>query len=395
MRTSDRGFTSLNLLPVLMCAILSFLGIGHYIAQQLTIGRAGRSKYAALLAAESGVDSAVQMIASNNSFTGESLNLPATNLIPFGSFSTTVSRINPTSWRVLSTGTYRDGTRARVAALLQNSQRHPGSAAIMANRSVSVNGSVSIVGNPQGTGGADLLSNGNIFVGGSATVDGSVGAVGSVTISGQANVKETHNGINPIVFPSNTTITTWKNEWMAQGQSGGTILNGITASTVVNGSKFIDGDINLTDGSLVELRGPGTVFVKGNLRLGATARLRNSAELVVLGTVSMADQSVYSAVWNGSGTTPGIWIFGNETNDAGSITATMQGGSDADSLGIVSVLYGSLRLTGSNAIRGALSVNQGSAILDLSGTYRQTFIPNMVSSRPNPQQISVSAITEY
>lgn len=393
MNQSQRGFTSMNLLPVLFCGIVAFLAIGHYVTQQITIGRISRAKYAALLAAESGVDNAVQMITANNGFNGENVNLPATNLLPFASYSTTVTRPTSTVWRVLSTGTYRDGTRSRVVAVIRNVRRNPGSAAIQANGNVNIAGNVEVTTDSGSTANADVLANGNITIGGSALINGIVGAVGTAFLnSGQA--VSVHNGIDPLYFPPKSTVDSWKTQWTSQAQAGGTVAGGVSASSIINGNRYIDGDINLGGSSVLELRGPGTVVVKGNVSLSASARIVSSVELVVLGTFTMTGQAVYRVNWSGTGTTPGLWVYGNEPSIASTITTTLLGGSSLDSQGIVTILYGSVRLTGSSAFRGAISVNQGSAEVNTTGTYNQTFVPGMTSSRLNPNRFAVTEITE-
>ena len=387
------GFASVQLLPALLCAVIGFLAIGHYVVQQLTIGRISRSKYAALLAAESGVDNALQMITANNSFAGENINLPATNLIPFASYSTSVNRPNSSTWRVFSTGTYRDGTTSRVVAVVRNVRRNPGSAALIANGNINISGNVEITTDPVGGQSADIFANGNIVVEGSAVVDGNIGAVG-VASAPVGQVVSVHNGIDPLYFPPKTTVDSWKTQWISQGQAGGTIAGGVTGPAILNGSKYIDGDVTLTGSSVLELRGSGAVVVRGNVNLSATAKIVTSLDLVVLGSFTMAGQSVYRINWTGSGNTPGLFVYGTETSNPSTVTTTLVGGSTTDSQGIVTVLYGSVRLTGSSAFRGAISVNQGSAEITTSGTYRQTFPVNLISSKPNPNRFAVTEMAE-
>jgi hypothetical protein len=393
MKTPRRGFTSVNLLPVLLCASIGFLAIGHYVVQQLTFGRISRAKYAALLAAESCVDSAVQAISTNNNFAGENINLPATNLLPFASCSSVVTRTNSTTWRVYSTGTYRDGTRARVVAMVRGLRQNLGSAAILANGNIAISGNVDIGTSPSGLHSADVLSNGNITIDGSALIDGNVGAVGSVQMN-SAQAVSVHNGIDPIYFPPRTTVNNWKTSWVSAAQQGGTVTGGISAPTTITGNKYIDGDVTLGSTSVLQLRGPGTVVVRGNVSLTGSARIVSSVELVVLGTFTMAGQSTYSVSWPGSGTTPGLWIYGNDPSNSATVTTTLLGGSSLDSQGIVTVLGGSMRLTGSSAFRGAVAVIQGSAEVATSGTYLQTYLPNLVTSKPNPGSAIRYAMTE-
>jgi len=175
----------------------------------LTIGRISRGKYSALLAAESGIDSAVNKIAAYESgvyepplppliaappYTGENTQFWYTGVIQFASFQTSVARVDSSTWRVLSTGTYRDGTRARVASLIRDLRSNPGSAAIMANGNVLINGNAEINTEPPGLHTAGIQANGNVTVTGSALVDGPVGAVQQVN-AGTDQVFSTHNGI--------------------------------------------------------------------------------------------------------------------------------------------------------------------------------------------------------
>ncbi|MFY7950982.1 MAG: hypothetical protein ACOVT5_00615, partial [Armatimonadaceae bacterium] len=209
-----------------------------------------------------------------------------------------------------------------------------------------------------------------------------------------AQAVSVHNGIDPIYFPPRTTVNNWKTSWVSAAQQGGTVTGGISAPTTITGNKYIDGDVTLGSTSVLQLRGPGTVVVRGNVSLTGSARIVSSVELVVLGTFTMAGQSTYSVSWSGSGTTPGLWIYGNDPSNSATVTTTLLGGSSLDSQGIVTVLGGSMRLTGSSAFRGAVAVIQGSAEVATSGTYLQTYLPNLVTSKPNPGSAIRYAMTE-
>ncbi len=392
-RSSKRGFTTINILPIVFLSIVGFLGVAGFVTQQMQLSRMTRSRYAARQLAESGIDSATQQLIANQSFTGETGTLDASNTLRFGSFTTTIARVNNVKWKVTSVGTYRDGTKATVAAIVQISQRNPGSAAIIANGDVRITGNANIQTTPANQHKADVLCNGDARIDGSAVVDGTVGATGTVDASG-GSVWGTYSGMDPLSFPDAATMTSWKTGWKAQAMAGGTINGNVSNSMTITGSRYINGNINLVSNRAVVLQGPGVVYVKGNVDLGSQSSLTNGCILVVEGTFTMNGQAIYRIDQTVTNPTPSLFIYGGETDDADDVTCSLLGGASNDSFGIVTLCYGSLKVGGNSNFTGSIMVNQGEVEVKVVGTYNHYYPTDLSSPVQYPNKVGVQNVVE-
>lgn len=390
----SRGFTTANILPIVFIFIVAFLGIASFVTQQMTLSRISRGKYAAQLMAESGIDVATQKIIANGAYTGETFSLNgASASSPFGSVTVSVATISSAKYRVTSVGSYRDGTTATVVAIVQNSARALGSAAIMANGNVNIVGDANIATVPSNRNVADVLANGNASVTGNAVVDGMLGAVGTATAP-TGSVYSIYSGMDPIPFPTKSDMDGWKSSWLTTAQAGGTMNGNITGNTTIVGSRYINGSVNFTSDRKLTLKGPGVVYVKGNVSIGAQSSIDNGCVLVVEGTFTMNGQSTYKIDKTITNPTPSLFIYGNEPSDPTTVTCTLLGGASNESFGIVNVCYGSLKVGGNSDFTGSLTINQGNVEVKVVGTYNHYFPTDYAPPVSFPNKIGVQYVVE-
>jgi hypothetical protein len=259
---------------------------------RMTAGSEGRAN--ALTLAEAGIDDTVDRLKSNSNYTGTggAVTLyadPGTNSRPLGTFSVQVTTVASSAGlkMITSTGTAQGGATRVVNARWEGTEFNLGADAIRSNGDIDINGAVTVKTVPANLHTAHLRANQHIYLG-NKTYDG--GAFAHGTVSGTPYGAKVNNA--PLMsFPSAATVAEWDTGWKASAQAGGTIAP--PGSGIINGPRYINGDLSVGSHQTLVINGPGPVYVNGNVDLKGT--LINNTQLIVKGKFDMGGQGEYDA----------------------------------------------------------------------------------------------------
>ena len=147
---------------------------------------------------------------------------------------------------------------------------------------------------PAGSHCAGLSSNDRITIDGSCNIDGTVRSRLDVVASGTI-YKKCENQPK-LSFPSQSDVEKCRSSEYVKACSGGTRYGDVTSSTTITGPKRITGNIKCGSSEKIVLKGPGTIYVDGNVELDDSATLENGTCLVVNGTYTQNSRSCYRNV---------------------------------------------------------------------------------------------------
>lgn len=386
------GFVALTVLMLAMLAFVGALTMMSVSQSQIRSAAQSQNRMTGLVLAEAGVDDAVLQISSAPDFTGRSGSLyedPPTNSRIFGTYQTTVTKVDEVVRRVTSVGTNPNGTKVTVVAIVNVDTRALGNAAIMANGAINVGGTMLLNSIPT----PDMhishvYANGNVSMGGSSFVDGVLMAAGTVT--GTAYYPS-QTGVAPFPYPNSTTTDKWRADWISAAQAGGTI-NAVKKTATITAPKYINGDITLNNSEAVTLNGSGVIYVNGNVNLTAQSTLTNGVTLVVSGTFTQGGQSTYK-ITTGLTPTPTLVVYGTGYGMSSDVIQ-LTGGSLANQQGIIYAVNGSIKVAGGSTFVGALIAGGANAQVSTTGGYNHYFPDNMASAVKFPSAANVVAVTE-
>src|SRR5689334_21805823 len=93
-RRRRSGMATVNVVVLVLGVAGGLLGIAAFVSQQLSSARGSRGRYSALLMAEAGLEAASQKIQADTSFTGETVTLTHELSGAYGSYTTTVAKVD-------------------------------------------------------------------------------------------------------------------------------------------------------------------------------------------------------------------------------------------------------------------------------------------------------------
>lgn len=304
--------------------------------------------------AEAGIDQAVYELDQNASYAGET----GTALSP-GTFDIAVSSIDSSTKQITATGHVPSGAnpvatkiiRANVSINTSVVSFHYGvqvgqGGASMSNGSQiqgdlfsdgSVQGSGTITGSAVVASGTPPTSLSGVTVNGNAYAH----SLSSCTILGDAYYQSvnqctvagtTHPGTpdtDPVPLPISAQQIS---DWEAAASAGGIISGSYSPSGSVSlGPKEIDGDLSLSNGTMLTLTGP--VWVRGDISFSNSVSVTVSSSLGESGAVILADVPGNQASEGTISISNGVTITGNGQSGSTVLLLTTKSGSDALSVG--------------------------------------------------------------
>ncbi|MES2463434.1 MAG: hypothetical protein V4671_22905, partial [Armatimonadota bacterium] len=364
------GFVTMT---VLLIALICFVGAIAMVSgslMQVQSSARSQDRMTGLLLAEAGVDDAVTQASSDIAFTGRTATVyedPPTNSKKFGTFTTTITEISGDKRKITSIGTNTNGTTRQVVAIITAGEQALGGAAIMSKGSVDITGNADVNSVPTpNLGISHVYANTDIKMKGSSTVDGILMAAG-IVFGGSGSKGTVENG-TPVLYPDTVTTNKWRLDWITEAKAGGT-MGAVNKNDKITAPMFINGGINLGSKDKVELKGPGSIYVNGDIDLTAQTELLNGATLIVAGTFTQTGQSVYK-VKTGTATpstpTPTMVVYGSGYG-ATSDVIKLTGGSLADQQGIVYAVNGSIKVAGNSMFVGSLVAGGTGAQISVHG----------------------------
>lgn len=365
--------------------ILIFLTLTNLSITSLRLTANGRDKAISLSLAEAGVDNAVDEIRLNNSYsgTGGAVTLTDTSGVSAGTYNVQVTAINENLLDVYATGITPNGKVRDVRARVALSGLTIGDGAMLSNGDINVNGSVLVQTEPLNQRNAHLRANRNITGVGSASVDGRVAAAGTVSLGASVISTDTlypagQSGAARIAFPTEDTIATWKTQWIADAQAGGTI-SGITGTATITGPKYIDGDITMNGGDTLTITGSGPIYVNGNVKMSGNSTIFNTSNFIVSGTFTQVGTTlgdpVYLADPKTVHTPPALISLSTDLNTAIRLTGT----STNNQYSVIYAVNGGIDVQGNVQVRGSLIAGGVGATITASGNYTHTYPQNAVT----------------
>jgi hypothetical protein len=378
-----------------MVSSIALIGAATLISisrAQMKASAKSKDRMMGLVLAEAGVDDSVLQLSSDGDFVGRSSTIyedPPYNTKVFGTYQTTVTKVDDTVRRVTAIGTNRNGSKVNVLALVTIDTRSLGSAAIMANGPINIGGTMFVNSIPT----PDLhvshiYANGDVSMGGSSFVDGALIAAGNVT--GTAYYPS-QSAAPLFPYPKTETTNQWRTAWIAAAQAGATI-GAVKKTMTITAPTYINGDISLNSSESVTLNGSGVIYVNGSVNLTAQSVLTNGVTLVVAGTFTQAGQSMYK-IHTGISPTPTLVVYGigyGATADVISLT----GGSLDYQQGIVYAVNGSIKVAGGSTFVGALVAGGTGARISTNGGYNHYYPQNMDAPFKFPSAATVTALIE-
>ena len=349
-----------------------------------------RDKQMALSLAEAGVDDTVERLRGDWAYTGGSgsLSVGVNGANAVGSFSTTITEVNPQIRKVISRGTNPNGTKTSVVVLVQRENYHLGDAAIKANKNADIGGTADVVTQPLHQHIADVYSNSNIYMGSNSTVDGTLYAQGVVSgpsyETGQVYAPSV-SGAPPIYFPSPSEVAAIKSKLITDAQARGTTIGTVKKTMTITAPAYINGDIQLSSYDVVTIVGPGVVYVAGDIRLSGQSKLINGATVGVGGTFVQTGGTVYQ-ITTGHAETPTLAVFNTYNSSPG---VTLVGGADSIQQGIIWANTGGIKVAGGSVFVGALVAGGSNGEVSVNGNYRHIYPENMHSRIEFPGEARV------
>lgn len=366
------------------------------MAQQVKLTSRNTERDIARGMAESGIDVAAQKVYANSGYTGEETTVTSASGTLQGSFITSVTSLSNGTYLIRSTGRSTLGTTLNLVANVEVTRQPPGSTGIVSNGPIRITSGATLRTLPAGSHCAGLSSNDRITIDGSCNIDGTVRSRLDVQASGTIYKKCENQPRLP--FPSESEVEKCRSSEYSKACTGGTRYGDVSSSTTITGPKRIAGDIKCGSGEKVVLKGPGTIYVDGNVELDESSTLENGTCLVVNGQFTQNSRSCYRIDKTVTTKTPTLMVCGNRTSDCDSpptVSCTMRGSSvTTDYVGIVQVCKGDLEIKGNASQTGCFSVLSGKTTVSIGTPLVQTLPAGINSPIPLIDTYKVLTVIE-
>jgi hypothetical protein len=324
--------------------------------------------------AESGIDVAAQKVYANSGYTGEVTTVTSASGTAQGSYMTHVSPLPDGTYLIRSTGTTTLGIKVNLVANVEVMRQPPGSTGIISNGPIRITSGATLRTLPAGGHNAGLVSNDRITIDGTCSIDGTVRSRLDIRATGSIYKKCENQPRVP--FPSQSDVDKCRSAEFSKACSGGTRYGDVSSSTTITGPRRIAGDIKCGSGEKVTLRGPGTIYVDGNVELDESSTLENGTCVVVNGRFVQNSRSCYRIDKTVTTKTPTLMVCGNRTSDCdytSEVTCTIRGSSVlSDYVGIVQVCKGDLEIRGNASQTGCFNVLSGKTTVSIGSPLVQT-----------------------
>jgi len=226
-----------------------------------------------------------------------------------------------------------------------------------------------------------IRANGNLYeVAAPRVIQGSTFAAGIDQIAGLTG---TNPNAPPIAFPSQDAIDAAVQNAASMATSSSAILSPPDNSMTIQGSAYIQGDVELQSGTVLFQRGQ-SVFINGNLCIQPGGHVVNDgATLWVSGTMAtIGARNAYTIAPGSSGT---LIVLGTDNgrlcpNSNGSYAVALDS-SASERIGFIYAPNGSIDLTGSGTLAGAIDAGRN-VYLDTSHGGGLSFDPDAVVPIP-------------
>ncbi len=395
-RNASAASASVVTLVVLSTTMLGVVGVSHLMSQQVKLTSLNSERDIARGMAESGIDVAVQKIYVNSTYTGEETNVTSAGGTLQGSYTTSVSTLPGGTFLIRSSGRSTMGVKVSLVAMAEITRQPSGATGIISNGPIRIASGATLRTLPAGSHCAGLSSNDRITIEGSCNIDGTVRSRLDVQASGSIYRKCENQPRIP--FPSQTDVEKCRSTEYAKACSGGTRYGDVSSSTTITGPKRISGDIKCGSGERVVLKGPGTIYVDGNVELDESATLENGTCRVVNGTFVQNSRSCYRIDKTVTSKTPTLMVCGNRISSCdsdSSTTCTIRGSSvSTDHVGIVQVCKGDLEIKGNASQTGCFSVVSGKTTVSTGSPLIQTLPTGINAPIPLIDSYRVIAVIE-
>jgi len=254
-----------------------------------------------------------------------------------------------------SSGTGQGGGRGVLieALIAPSSGMNLPAGAVIAGGDVYVRGDVGIYESSPGAADAVIRANGNIYQNAPPLqVQGATYAAGLDQVIGEGGA---FPNSPPVSVPSQSQLTAAAGDASNEATGGALTMPPPTRSSVINGSVFINGDLELGSGTVVLSKGK-SVFIDGNVCIQDGAKLINDgANLWVSGVFSTVGASGGYSVRSQGGT---LVVLGTDSanqcvNSSGAYALQLDPVSN-ERVGLVYAPNGSIDLAGTGTLVGAL-----------------------------------------
>ncbi|MFM7188412.1 MAG: hypothetical protein ACKO14_11415 [Armatimonadota bacterium] len=380
-RIRKSASASIVSLVVLSVTMLGLVGLTQLMSQQVKLTSWNNERDVARGMAESGIDVAAQKIYANGGYTGEDTIVTSASGTPQGSYSTRVSPLPDGTFLIRSTGTTTLGIKINLVANVEVMRQPAGSTGIISNGPIRITSGATLRTLPAGGHTAGLVSNDRITIDGTCNIDGTVRSRLDIRASGSIYKKCENQPRLP--FPSQSEVDKCRNTEYAKACSGGTRYGDVSSSTTITGPKRIAGDVKCGSGEKITLKGPGTIYVDGNIELDESSTLENGKCLVVNGHFIQKSRSCYRIDKTVTTKTPTLMVCGNRTSSCDSppaVSCTIRGSSvSTDHVGIVQVCKGDLEIRGNASQTGCFNVVSGKTTVSVGSPLVQT-LPTGISA---------------
>lgn len=395
-RRKHSGTASVITLAVLTTTIFGIVGISNHMAQQVKLTEWNSERDVARGMAESGIDVAIQKIYTTSGYTGEDTTVTSASGTSQGKYKTSVTVLPNSTYIIRSTGRSTAGISVTLIANAEINRIPPGSTGIVSNGPIRITSGATLRTSPLGSHCAGLTSNDRITIDGSCSIDGTVRSCKEVQASGSIYKKCEYQPRIP--FPSATDVEKCRAGEYTKACAGGTRYGDVNTSTTITAPKRITGNIKCGSGVKVTFKGPGTIYVDGNVELSESSTLENGACLVVNGTFYQSSQSCYRIDKTVTSKTPTLMVCGNRPSGSESYSATtctLRGSSDsADHVGIVQVCKGDLEVRGNASQTGCFNVISGKTTVSIGTTLVQTLPAGISSPVPLVDSYRIISVIE-
>ncbi|MEY3602212.1 MAG: hypothetical protein RL169_1456 [Armatimonadota bacterium] len=395
-RHRRNGSASIVSLTVLSITILGVAGVTQLMSQQVKLSTWNGERDIARGMAESGIDVAAQKVYANSGYTGEVTTVTSASGTVQGSYMTHVCPLPDGTYLIRSTGTTTLGIKINLVAKVEVMRQPPGSTGIISNGPIRITSGATLRTLPAGGHNAGLVSNDRITIDGTCNIDGTVRSRLDVRASGSIYKKCENQPRVP--FPSQSDVDKCRSVEYSKACSGGTRYGDVSSSTTITGPRRIAGDIKCGSGEKVTLRGPGTIYVDGNVELDESSTLENGTCLVVNGRFVQNSRSCYRIDKTVTTKTPTLMVCGNRTSDCdytSEVTCTIRGSSVAsDYVGIVQVCKGDLEIRGNASQTGCFNVLSGKTTVSIGSPLVQTLPAGITAPIPLIDTYKVLTVLE-
>jgi hypothetical protein len=366
---------------VLTTTIIGIMGVSQLMSQQVKLTSLNSERDLARGMAESGIDTAVQKVYANSGYTGEATTVTSASGTSQGTFTTTVNPLSDGTYLVRSTGRSTLGTQITLVANAEVLRNPPGATGIISNGPIRITSGATMRTQPAGGHCAGLTSNDRIVIDGSCNIDGTVRSRLDVQASGSIYKKCENQPRVP--FPSDSAVEKCRSSEFQKACSGGTRYGDVSGSTTIIGPKRITGNIRCKSGEKIVLKGPGTIYVDGDVEMDDASTLENGTCLVVNGVFTQSGRSCYRIDKTITTKTPALMVCGNRTScsESDQYTSCIIRGSSVstDQVGIVQVCKGDLEVKGNASQTGCFSVLTGKTTVSIGSPLVQ-ILPSGINS---------------